>query len=97
MEYFKSIFNEMLCAYRKKYGTEHALIKLIDSWKFALDENKYAGTVLMDISKAFDCVPYGLLIAQMHAYGLSTNACEFISSYLSDRHQRVKISNVKSS
>ncbi len=23
MEYFKSIFNDMLCAYRKKYGTEH--------------------------------------------------------------------------
>ncbi len=40
MDYFKSIFNETLCAYRKKYGTEHVLIKLIDSWKFALDENK---------------------------------------------------------
>ncbi len=38
----------MKCAYRKKYGTEHALIKLIDSKKFALDENNYAATVLMD-------------------------------------------------
>ncbi len=55
MEYFKSIFNEKLCAYRKKYGTEHVLIKLIDSWKFTLDEIKYVGTVLMDLSKAFDC------------------------------------------
>ncbi len=51
----------------------------------------------MDLSKAFDCVPYGLLIAKMHAYGLSTNVCEFMYSYLSDRYQRVKISNVKSS
>ncbi len=42
MEYFKSIFNEMLSAFRKKYGTGHVLIKLIYSWKFALDENKYA-------------------------------------------------------
>ncbi len=97
MEYIKSIFNEKLCAYRKKYGTEHVLIKLIDSWKFALNDKKYAGTVLMDLSKAFDCVPYGLLIAKMHAYDLSTNACEFMSSYLSDRYQRVKISNVKGS
>ncbi len=53
--------------------------------------------LLMDLSKAFDCVPYGLLIAKMHAYGLSTNACKFMSSYLSDRYQRVKISNVKRS
>ncbi len=51
----------------------------------------------MYLSKAFDCVPYGLLIAKIHAYGLSTNACEFKSSYLSDRYQRVKISNVKGS
>ncbi len=71
----------MLCAYRKKYGTEHVLIKLIDLQKVALDENKYAGTVIMDLSKAFDCVimdlskafdcvPYRLLICKMHAYGL---------------------------
>ncbi len=51
----------------------------------------------MNLSKAFDCVLYGHLIAKMHAYGLNTNACEFMSSYLSDRYQRVKISNVKSS
>ncbi len=36
MEYFNGIFDPMLCAYRKKYGTEHVLIKLIDSWKYAL-------------------------------------------------------------
>ncbi len=62
-----------------------------------LDENKYPGTVLMDLSKAFNCVTYGLLIAKMHAYGLITNAYEFMSSYLSDRYQRVKISNIKCS
>ncbi len=31
MEYFSSIFNNMLCAYHKKYDTEHVLIKLRDS------------------------------------------------------------------
>ncbi len=89
----------MLCAYRKNYGTEHVLIKLIDSWKCALDENKFVGTVLMDISKAFDCIPHGLLIAKMKAYGLyiwlSNYACKCMASYLSDRYQRVKISNEK--
>ncbi len=47
----------------------------------------------MDLSKAFDCIPRGLLIAKMKAYGLSNYACEFLASYLSDRYQRVKISN----
>ena len=30
-----------------------------------LDEVFFAGAVLMDISNAFDCVPYDLLIAEL--------------------------------
>ena len=96
MDFFKHIFDNMLCAYRKKYGTQHVLVKLVDAWKCALDENKFAGTVLMDLSKAFDCIPHGLLITKLYTYGLSSNACEFMSSYLSGRHQRVRISNERS-
>ena len=55
------------------------------------------GTVYMDLSKAFDCLPHGLLIAKLHAYGLSEAACETMFDYLQDRKQRVKISNSRSS
>ncbi len=50
IEHFKNIFNDMLCAYRKKYGCEHVLVKLINSWKYALDEDNFAGTLLIDYS-----------------------------------------------
>ncbi len=78
----------MPCAYRKKYGAEHVLIKLIDSLRCALDEDKFVGTVLMNLSKAFDCIPHDLLIAKMKAYGLSKYACKLMSSYISDRYQK---------
>ena len=55
------------------------------------------GAVFMDLSKAFDCLPHGLLIAKLHAYGLSTAACHLMFSYLKGRRQRVKISNSRSS
>ncbi len=97
MEHFKDIFNDMWCAYRKKYGCEHVLVKRIYSWKYALDEDNFAGTLLIDLSKAFDCMPHGLLIVKMSAYGLSNDSCEFMSSYLCDRYQRVKISHNNSS
>ncbi len=42
-------------------------------------------------------MPYGLLIAKLSGYGLSNDTCEFMSSYLCDRYQSVKISNNKSS
>ena len=35
----------------------------------------------MDLSKAFDCLPHSLIIAKLHAYGLSLDACKFLSSY----------------
>ena len=52
----------------------------------------YYITMAMDLSKAFDSMPRGLLIAKLHAYGMSKNACGMIVSYLSNRRQRVKIS-----
>ncbi len=57
--YFENIFNNLSCAYRKKYGCEHVLVKLIDSWNYALDNDKFVGTLLIDLSKAFDCIPHG--------------------------------------
>ena len=55
------------------------------------------GALFMGVSKAFDCLPHGLLIAKPHAYGLSTAACHLMFSYLKGRRQRVKISNSRSS
>ncbi len=45
-----------------------------------LDNHSFVGTILMDLSKAFDCIPHGLLVAKMNAYRLSGDACEFMSS-----------------
>ena len=96
IEYFDSLFNKMLCAYRKKYACDHILIRLIDMWKWSLDRDDFVGTILMDLSKAFDCVPHGLLICKLKAYGMSEKACIFISTYLSGRSQRVKVENSRS-
>ncbi len=51
MAYFKDIVDPVLCSYGNKYGTEHVLIKLINSWTYALDNDKCVGTTLMDLSR----------------------------------------------
>ena len=96
-DFFKMKYNDLLCAYRKNYGSCHILINLLESWKLALDQKKIVGTLLMDLSKAFDCVPHGLLLCKLKAYGFSDSACKLMASYLSDRKQRVKINDKRSS
>jgi hypothetical protein len=72
-------------------------MRLIEKWKKQLDKNLFVGAVLMDLSKAFDCVPHDLLIAKLHAYGFDMNTLILFYSYLKNREQCVKINNAFSS
>ena len=92
-EYIACKLSPYLCGYRKGYSAQHALISLIEHWRTSLDSRGYAGAVLMDLSKAFDCINHDLLIAKLHAYGFSLASLKLIKSYLSNRKQRVKINN----
>ena len=89
--YFENLLSSSLSAYRKGYNCQHVILRLTEYWRQALDEGRFVGTVTMDLSKAFDRMPHGLLIAKLHAYGLSMNACQLIVNYLKDRRQRVKV------
>ena len=57
----------------------------------------HAGTLLSDLSKAFDWIDHELLIAKLHAYGFDTDALKLIYSYLMGRKQRTKINSSYSS
>ena len=86
-----------IAAYRQKYGTQHVLIRLIEDWRSKLDNDYLVGAILMDLSKAFDCIPHDLLIAKLHAYGFDEDALVLIYSYLKRRKQCVRINNTYSS
>ena len=85
-----------ISAYRKTYSSNHVLIRLIENWKQSLDSKKFVGAVVMDLSKAFDCIPHELVIAKMHAYSFELNTLVFFYSYLKNRKQNVKINNTYS-
>ena len=87
--YFDHIFDSRLAAFRKGYSCEHVLIRLVEDRRKALDKGLTVGTVLTDMT--FDAMPHDLLLANLSAYGWSSEAVKFLQSYLLDRKQRVKI------
>ena len=95
--FFNSKLSKKLCGFREKHSTQHALFQLVKDIENWLDESKYVGMILMDLSKAYDCIPYDLLLAKMEAYGIDKKSLNLLRSYLSGRKQRVKLNSEYSS
>ena len=80
-----------LCGNRKGFNSQYALTSLIERWHKSLDNKGYGGSVLMDLSKAFDNLNYNLLIAKIHAYGFDIRTLKLLHSYLVKRWQKTKV------
>jgi len=96
-DYGDTFLNNILCGFRKAHSTQHALFKLLQSWQTVLDNGGFVGTILMDLSKAYDCIPHDLLIAKLECYGIDKASLTLVLDYLSRRKQRVKIGSSFSS
>ena len=47
--------------------------------------------VLTDFSKAFDCMPHGLLVSKLDAFGFDKKSPSFISTYFYKKKLKTKI------
>ena len=92
-DYSDSFLNNILCGLRKAHSTQHALFKLLQSWQQVLDNGGFIGTIFMDLSKAYDCIPHNLLIAKLECYGVDKASLRLLLDYLTRRKQRTKIAS----
>ena len=73
------------------HSTQRILIRLLEEWRELFDHNKVFGTIFLDFSKAFDRIPYRILIAKLNGYGFDKNTLTLLFSYLKNRKQSVGI------
>ena len=97
LPFVNNFLSPNLCAYRQGYDTQHALLKLVETCKKTLDNRGFVGAVLMDLTKAFDCLNHELLLTKLNACGFGKNSIKIVHSYLVGRRQRVKINDSFSS
>lgn len=67
---------------------------MVEKW---VDKGKTFGTLLRDLSKAFDCLAHDFIIANLTVCSFSSSASNLIHNYLSYRKQRIKINSPCSS
>jgi hypothetical protein len=48
MEFLNNHFNSLLSAFRSGFGCQTVLLRIIEDWKKALDDNKFIAAILMD-------------------------------------------------
>ena len=62
----------------------------------ALDEDKFACGVFIDLQKAFDTVDHGILLSKLNHYGVRGASYQWFKSYLTGRQQYTTIAHLKS-
>ena len=79
--------------FRKLHSTTLALLEFSDNITRFLDEGKYAISIFIDLTKAFDTVDHEILLYKLNRYGIRGHANNFFRSYLADRKQFTVVNN----
>ena len=61
--FFSDKLSDSLSAYRKLYSCQSTLLRILEELRFSLDSKQLATIDGLDLSKAFDSLPHGLLMA----------------------------------
>ena len=83
--------------FRSGYSVNHALTSLSELIRKALDEDKFACGVFIDLQKAFDTVDHNILLSKLYRYSVKGTPHQWFKSYLKGRQQYTTINHQKSS
>ena len=58
-------------------STQYFLFKLLTPLQYLLNKGQFVGFILMDLSKAYDCLEDDLLLAKLQSHGFSKESITF--------------------
>ena len=90
------VISKFQFGFRKKHGTQHAIITLVDKVSKSVDSGDIVINMFIDLRKAFDTVSHSILLKKLHAYGIRGNMLKLCTSYLDGRSQYVQYNHANS-
>jgi len=76
--------------FRPSYSCESQVITVCQDIADTLDSGDRMGSIIVDISKAFDLVPHGRLLMKIANSGMDGRVVEWMKQFLIGRTQRVR-------
>ena len=88
------LIDQFQSAYKPGHSTETALIRVVNDMLNAIDNGNLSLLTLLDLSAAFDTIDHSILLERLQtSFGIDGLLLKWVKSYLSNRHQKVKIDN----
>ena len=92
-----SNFNHLQSAYRPFHSTETALLQTFDNTFHSADLSQPTLLVSLDLSAAFDTIDHATLLSRLStSFGVHGTALAWLTSYLTNRSQTVRMGSVSS-
>jgi len=88
-----NLFIENQHGFRSKRSCVTQLLEVIEEWTDILDRGGNIDCIYLDFAKAFDTVPHQRLLLKLNAYGVRGKIHEWISNFLNERKQQVRLGN----
>ena len=85
----QNILNPQQHRFRPNYSCQTQLIDFIDEIQRCMNARQQTDSLFIDFSKTFDTVPHRRPLNKLQFYGVRGPVLHWISSWLTDRHQRV--------
>ena len=87
--------NSLLCeeqhGFQSGRSTVTNLLEALNVWTEALMHGLPVDVIYLDYAKAFDTVPHERLLRQISSFGIKGKALHWIRSFLTGRHQQVRV------
>ena len=85
------IYGVYQSAYRPQHSAESALLRIHNDVAQSIDIRRSVLLVLLDLTAAFDTIDHNILMRRLHGYGLCGDVHAWLTSYLRNRTNVVRV------
>ena len=90
-ECFESLLSKFQWGFRQGFCAQQCLSVMVEKMKKIRDDKGVLAAVLTGLSKGFDWIPHGLLIAKLCAFGFDKKRCPFFLPISITENKKTKV------